>query len=236
MSGSPDAPRRFVHGTSDVRPPVAREAANGFVTEDEAIARERVMAATDDTRGGVPAWLAATLNHCTRCGSRLELGPVEGEDRDRLACITCGFIAYVNPRLVVTTLPVTDDGRVLLLRRGIEPQRGYWAQPGGFLEIDETVREAAVRETLEEIGVVVEPGEIVGLYSRPEAAIVVVAFEARIVGGEPQTTPEALEVRAFEPEAIPWPEIAFRTSEWALRDWLKRARPDLHPRAEDRVR
>ena len=85
---------------------------------------------------------------------------------------------------------------MLLLRRGIEPARGLWAQPGGFLEIDETVREAAVRETLEEIGVVVEPGEIVGLYSRPEAAIVVVAFEATIVRGEPRTTREALEVRA----------------------------------------
>ena len=139
------------------------------------------------------------------------------------------YIAYVNPRLVVTTLPVTDAGEVMLLRRGIEPGRGLWAQPGGFLEIDETVREAAVRETLEEIGVVVEPGEIVGLYSRPEAAIVVIAFEARIVGGEPHPTPEALEVRPFAPEAIPWPEIAFRTSEWALRDWLRRARPDLHP-------
>ncbi len=228
-SGKPDAPRRFVHGMSDVRPAVTPEEANGYVSEDEALARERAMAATDDGRGGVPAWLAGTLNHCTRCGGMLELGPVEGEDRDRLACVVCGFIAYVNPRLVVTTLPITDDGRVLLLRRGIEPQRGHWAQPGGFLEIDETVREAAVRETLEEIGVVVEPGEIVGLYSRPEAAIVVVAFEARIVRGEPHSTPEALEVRAFAPEAIPWSDIAFRTSEWALRDWLKRARPDLHP-------
>jgi ADP-ribose pyrophosphatase YjhB (NUDIX family) len=222
--------RRFLHGRTDLRAAgIYPEGA--YLTEDEAISRERSMAATDDARGGVPAWLAATLNHCTRCGSRLELGQVEDEDRDRLACVECGFIAYVNPRLVVTTIPVTDDGEVLLLRRGIEPARGLWAQPGGFLEIDETVREAAVRETLEEIGVVVEPGEILGLYSRPEAAIVVVAFEARIVGGEPHPTPEALEVRPFAPEEIPWHEIAFRTSEWALRDWLKRARPDLHPAA-----
>lgn len=220
----------FNRGRTDLRgSELYPEGLDGFLTEDQAIARERGMAAADDTRGGVPPWLAATLNHCTRCGGRLALGPIEGEDRDRLACVACGFIAYVNPRLVVTTLPVTEDGRVLLLRRGIEPARGLWAQPGGFLEIDETVREAAVRETLEEIGVVVEPGEIVGLYSRPEAAIVVVAFEARILHGEPHATPEALEVRPFAPEVIPWPEIAFRTSEWALRDWLRRARPDLHP-------
>jgi 8-oxo-dGTP diphosphatase len=238
MSGSHDlgdeagrpAGHASLHGRTDLRVGgIAPE--RTYLTEEEALARERTMTATDDARGGVPAWLAATLNHCTRCGSRLELGQVEGEDRDRLACVECGFIAYVNPRLVVTTIPVTDDGHVLLLRRGIEPARGFWAQPGGFLEIDETVREAAVRETLEEIGVVVEPGEIVGLYSRPEAAIVVVAFEARIVGGEPHPTPEALEVRPFAPEEIPWHEIAFRTSEWALRDWLKRARPDLHPAA-----
>jgi len=176
---------------------------------------------------GVPTWLAATLNYCSRCGATLRLGSPPGEDRERLACEACGYVAYVNPRLVVTTLPVTDAGEVMLLRRGIEPGRGLWAQPGGFMEIDETVREGAIRETLEETGLVVEPGEIVGLYTRSEAAIVVVAFVARIVGGAPTATPEALEIRPFVPEAIPWREIAFRTTEWALRDWVRRVRPDL---------
>lgn len=182
-----------------------------------------------DVGGGIPAWLAATLNYCTRCGEPLHFGPIEGEERERLACDACGYIAYVNPRLVVTTIPVTDEGAVMLLRRGIEPGYGLWAQPGGFLEIDETVNEGAVRETLEEIGLIVEPGEILGLYSRPEAGVVVVAFEARIVGGESRTSPEALEVRAFRPEAIPWSEIAFRTSTWALRDWVRHRHPELHP-------
>jgi ADP-ribose pyrophosphatase YjhB (NUDIX family) len=176
---------------------------------------------------GVPTWLAATLNFCSRCGAALRLGPLPAEDRDRLACEACGYITYVNPRLVVTTLPVTDAGEVMLLRRGIEPGRGLWAQPGGFMEIDETVYEGAIRETLEETGLLVEPGEIVGLYTRPEAAIVVIAFVARIVGGAPTVTPEALEVRPFAPEAIPWPKIAFRSSEWAIRDWVRRVRPDL---------
>ncbi|MDA8236391.1 MAG: NUDIX hydrolase [Chloroflexi bacterium] len=178
---------------------------------------------------GVPAWLAASLHFCSRCGAPLRLGTPPDEDRERLACEACGYVAYVNPRLVVTTLPVTDAGEVMLLRRGIEPGRGMWAQPGGFLEIDETVREGAIRETAEETGLVVEPGEIVGLYTRPEAAIVVVAFVARIVGGAPTATPEALEVRPFAPAAIPWAEIAFRTTEWALRDWVLRVRPDLGP-------
>jgi ADP-ribose pyrophosphatase YjhB (NUDIX family) len=178
-------------------------------------------------RGGVPAWLNASLNYCSRCGADLEYGPVAGEERDRLACRSCGYIAYVNPRIVVTTLPVTDAGEVVLLRRGIEPGYGSWAQPGGFLEIDETAMQGAVRETLEEIGLVVEPTSIVGLYSRPQAAIVVVAYEARIVGGEPRTSAEAIEVAAFAPEDLPWSGIAFNTSMWALRDWVRRVRPDL---------
>jgi ADP-ribose pyrophosphatase YjhB (NUDIX family) len=183
----------------------------------------------DHASGGVPSWLAETLNYCTRCGATLAFGPVDGEERDRLMCPACGFIAYVNPRLVVTTLPITEAGEVILLRRGIEPGQGLWAQPGGFLEIDETVREGAIRETLEETGLVVEPGEIVGLYSRTQAAVVVIAFEARIISGELRINPEALEFGTFRPEAIPWDEVAFHTSTWALRDWVRRVRPDLHP-------
>jgi ADP-ribose pyrophosphatase YjhB (NUDIX family) len=177
--------------------------------------------------GGVPPWLATSLNFCSRCGGSLRFGLVAGEDRHRLACDACGHIAYVNPRLVVTTFPVTDAGEVILIKRGIEPGLGEWAQPGGFLEVDETVYQAAIRETWEETGLLVEPGEIIGLYTRLEAAVVTIAFEARIVGGTAAPTPEATEVRAYAPEAIPWSDIAFRTTTWALRDWIDRRRPDL---------
>jgi ADP-ribose pyrophosphatase YjhB (NUDIX family) len=176
---------------------------------------------------GVPTWIAQSLNFCSNCGSALNLGAIDGEDRDRLSCAACGHIAYVNPRLVVTTLPVTDDGQLVLLRRGIEPGRGAWAQPGGFLEVDETVHEAAIRETREETGLIVEPGEIIGLYTRLEAAVVTIAFEARVVAGTATPTREALEIATFEPEAIPWPQLAFRTTMWMLRDWLDRRRPDV---------
>lgn len=174
---------------------------------------------------GAPRWITASLNYCTRCGAELRFGPVPGEDRDRLVCSACGYVAYVNPRLVVTTLPVTGDGRLTLLRRGIEPGLGSWAQPGGFLEVDETVSEAAIRETLEETGLVVRPGEIVGLYTRLEAAVVVIAFESAVVGGDPHPTPEALEVRSFAVDEIPWQEIAFKTTLWALRDWVRLRHP-----------
>jgi ADP-ribose pyrophosphatase YjhB (NUDIX family) len=177
--------------------------------------------------GGIPDWLEPMVRFCSRCGAALRFGPIEGEERDRLACPSCGFVFYVNPRLVVTTLPVTEEGKVMLIRRGIEPSYDMWAQPGGFLEIDETVREAAIRETLEETGLQVEPGEIIGLYSRVQAAVVVIAFEAQIVGGEPLVTPESLETRPFAPDEIPWQEIAFETSVRAIHDWVARVRPDL---------
>jgi ADP-ribose pyrophosphatase YjhB (NUDIX family) len=214
LAGSDDAPGEGIDPAIDI------EAARRLV---ESIERGPDARPTLIASGrGIPHWLAATLSYCSRCGAPLEFGPLPDEERDRLSCLACGFVSYVNPRLVVTTLPVTEAGEVVLLRRGIEPARGSWAQPGGFLEVDETVAEAAIRETVEETGLVVEPGEIVGLYSRLEAAVVVVAYEARIVGGHAHLTPEALEITAFMPDAIPWDEIAFTTSTWVLRDWVKR--------------
>ncbi len=171
--------------------------------------------------------MADSVRHCSRCGDLLDFRVVEGEERPRLVCPICHFIAYVNPRLVVTTLPITAGGEVILLRRGIEPGYGAWAQPGGFLEIDETAEEGATRETLEETGLLVEPTRIVGVYTRPPAAVVVICYEARITGGEIRTGPEAIEIEPFAAEDIPWSGIAFRTSTWALRDWVHTARPDL---------
>ncbi|MCY7419820.1 MAG: NUDIX hydrolase [Chloroflexi bacterium] len=171
---------------------------------------------------GVPSWIRSTLGFCSRCGAPLTLGEVPGEHRERLWCTTCGFIAYVNPRMVVTTLPVTDAGELVLLRRGIEPAYGTWAQPGGFLESDETAIQGAIRETQEEIGLIVEPTAISGIYSQPSAAVVVVVYEARIVGGQVRTTTEAIEVSSFRPEAVPWSGIGLDTTLWALRDWVRR--------------
>lgn len=88
-------------------------------------------------------------------------------------------------------------------------------------------RSRAIRETHEETGLIVEPTHVIGIYSRPQAAVVAVAWEARIVGGELRETPESLEVRPFAANEIPWPRIAFQTTAWALRDWLRLRHPDL---------
>ena len=176
---------------------------------------------------GAPGWLAPTLRHCSGCGGKLVYGPVDGEDRQRHQCIDCGHIVYVNPRVVVTALPVTDDGELVLIRRAIPPGIGTWAQPGGFLEAEETVIEGAVRETREETCLEVAPTRIVGIYSRPEAAVVVIAYAATIVGGQMQPTPESLEVRAFAVEDIPWDGLGFNNTLWAVRDWVRSVRPDI---------
>jgi ADP-ribose pyrophosphatase YjhB (NUDIX family) len=181
----------------------------------------------DDLEAGAPRWLTQALNFCPRCGASLSRGLIENEDRERHHCPSCGFVVYLNPRLVVSTLPITDDGRIVLLRRAIEPGRGAWAQPGGYLEADETAIQGAVRETIEETGLIVEPVRVVGIYSRIQAAVVVVAYEARIVGGQMTPTKESLEVRTWSPDEIPWPELAFNTTLWAIRDWVRSVRPGL---------
>jgi ADP-ribose pyrophosphatase YjhB (NUDIX family) len=177
--------------------------------------------------GGAPEWMAPMLRHCMRCGGRLTFGPVPSEERKRYRCTECGQIAYINPRLVATTLPITDDGRIVLIRRAIPPGVGTWAQPGGFMEADETVIQGAVRETLEETGLVVEPTGIVGVYPQPRASVVIVVYAAAIVGGRMEITPETLEVRAFAIDELPWEGIGFNTSLWAVRDYVRSVRPDL---------
>ena len=169
---------------------------------------------------GVPDWIARTLNFCSRCGTALQFGAIDGEDRDRLSCPSCGHITYVNPRLVVTTLPVTADGEVVLLRRGIEPGRGAWAQPGGFLEVDETVHQAAIRETYEETGLKVELGGLIGVYSYPGAPVAVVVYHARVLEGTITVCHENDLVEWVAPEAIPWADLAFPSTIAALRDLL----------------
>lgn len=190
---------------------------------DDPGARQTVRGFVD----GAPGWLSPALRHCSRCGGELVHGRVDGEDRARHHCTGCGYVSYVNPRLVVTVLPVTEEGELVLLRRGIPPGYGAWAQPGGFLEADETAIQGAVRETLEETRLIVEPIGIVGIYSRPQAAVVVVAYLARIVGGRMTPTSEALEVRSFGVDDIPWDGLAFNTTLWAIRDWARSVRPDL---------
>ncbi len=158
---------------------------------------------------------------CMECGSRLEEKTPPGDDRVRLVCPSCGYIAYVNPKIVAGSLPIVN-GKALLLRRGIEPRIGAWTYPGGFVEMGESTEECAVREAQEELGVVVDGLQLLGVYSRNQVGIVTVVYLSELVEGEPHPTPEALEATFFGPDEIPWEELAFPTTESALKAWTSR--------------
>jgi len=144
-------------------------------------------------------------------------------------CSDCGFVDFPSPKLVAGCL-VIDAGRVLLLRRGIEPQIGKWTFPGGYVDLGETPAAAALRETREEVGMQVELGRVLGVYADPAHPVAAVAVYLAKPGTEKASvTDEATEVRYFAPPDIPWHEIAFRTTHDALHDWL--ALLAMHPHA-----
>lgn len=159
---------------------------------------------------------------CSQCGGSLEKKFIAEENHERLVCPACGYIVYLNPQVVAGAVPC-DRGKILLLRRGIEPARGAWTFPAGFVELGETVAEAAVRETKEETGVEIEVRGLLGVYSYSEFGVVTVVYLADVVGGLPQTSHEALEIREFSPDHIPWAELAFWSTKDALKDWVKTA-------------
>ena len=154
---------------------------------------------------------------CPRCGQRADV------DYPRsISCSHCGYGAYYNPKPVAAAIPVTPGDRIILLRRGFDPGKDLWTFPGGFVDLGESVEEAARREAQEELEIDIELTRLVGVYSRPEDRVVLVVFAAT-TDQTPQTTPEALEVRAFAPDEIPWQELAFWSTTNALRDVLERS-------------
>lgn len=161
------------------------------------------------------------LTYCENCRSALEEILLPTEDRPRLVCVQCGHIAYLNPKIVSGTLPVAN-GRVWLLRRGIEPRLGYWTYPAGYQEIDETTVDAAIRETLEETGLRVAISRLFGIYSRAGSHVVNVVYLARQAdeSAVPVLSREALEILSFGPDDIPWDELAFPSTELVLQDWV----------------
>jgi ADP-ribose pyrophosphatase YjhB (NUDIX family) len=182
-----------------------------------------------DASDTYPLALGEEPRFCPACGEPVELRSLEADHMPRLVCPR-GHVTWRNPRIVVGTLPV-QSGRVFLARRAIEPGAGRWTYPGGFLELGEAAQEGARRETEEETQLRVEVGRLVGVYSRPHAGVVTVVFEASVVGGRPEPAAETTEVRAFDPDEIPWDELAFSTVESALRDWVA-SLPGRGPRFE----
>ena len=148
---------------------------------------------------------------CQQCGSsKVSLSIPHGDDRERHVCADCGNIHYLNPKLVVGTIPVWGE-QVLLCKRAIEPRYGLWTLPAGFMEEGETLEEGAARETLEEAKARVDILQMYVTLSLPEISQVYVMFRANLRDLSFGPGTESLEVKLFDEADIPWDQLAFRT-------------------------
>jgi ADP-ribose pyrophosphatase YjhB (NUDIX family) len=152
----------------------------------------------------------------------------EGDDKERLVCTDCGHVAYENPKMIVGAV-VEHDGQVLLCRRAIEPRRGFWTLPAGYMELGETIEEAAKREAHEEAGARIAINGLLAVFSLSRIGQVQLIFRAALADPEAyplvMAGPESLEVGFFEWSEIPWSDLAFASVAWALNAW-RRAGPD----------
>ena len=159
------------------------------------------------------------INYCSQCGAPVRFEVPPGDSHRRHVCGQCGAIHYQNPKLVVGTLPAWED-RVLLCLRAIEPRRGKWTLPAGFMENQETMAQAALRETAEEACARVELGEMYTIVSVPHISQVHAIYRARLLDLDFSPGQETLEVRLFSEAEIPWDEIAFRSVGLSLRHYF----------------
>ena len=143
-----------------------------------------------------------------------------GDNLPRAVCTVCGSIHYENPRLVVGCVPEWE-GRILLCQRAIEPRRGYWTTPAGFMENGETLQGAAARESLEEAQARVDVGSLLSITHVLHAHQVHVNFRARLIDGKFGVGSESLQVGLYDEADIPWPDIAFPSIEFALRCYIE---------------
>lgn len=161
-----------------------------------------------------------TFRFCPACGGRLAPRSLRAGDPERLVCGRCGFVFYLDPKVAVGTIVGDGEGRVLLIRRAIEPGYGRWVFPGGYVDRGEEVRVAAVREAREEAGLEIRLEHLINVYSYPGRAPVIIVYAATMVGGCLMCDDEGLEARFFAPEEIPWDELAFQSTHDALREFL----------------
>jgi ADP-ribose pyrophosphatase YjhB (NUDIX family) len=147
----------------------------------------------------------------------------EGDNRERMICADCGHIAYENPKIVVGSVIVSDDA-VLMCRRAIEPRRGFWTLPAGYLEFGETVEEGAAREAWEEARAEIVLDGILGIFNISRIGQVQIIFRAHFAAVDAPrfaAGPESLEVALFSWCLIPRDQIAFPSVGWALDAWQR---------------
>ena len=167
--------------------------------------------------------MRADFRFCPVCGGALESRSLKNGDPARLVCTACGFVFYLDPKLAVGTIITDEQNRVVLVRRAIEPGYGKWVFPGGYVDRGEEVQAAAVREAREETGLDVRLDRLINIYSYAGRVPVIVVYAATMIGGCLGCDDEGLEARFFEPDTIPWQELAFRSTHEALREFLRQS-------------
>jgi ADP-ribose pyrophosphatase YjhB (NUDIX family) len=165
--------------------------------------------------------IGGVFRFCPVCGGALEPRLLKAGDPERLVCTHCEFVFYLDPKLAVGTIIRDERGRVVLVRRAIEPGYGKWVFPGGYVDRGEQLQAAAVREAREETGLEVRLDGLVDIYSYTGHIPVIVVYAATMLGGCLGCDDEGLEARFFEPDEIPWDELAFRSTREALRRVLE---------------
>ncbi len=141
-----------------------------------------------------------------------------GDDKERAVCASCGFVDYQNPKIVVGSVAVWED-KILLCKRAIEPRKGYWTLPAGYLELNETPEDGAVREAWEEACARLQLDRLLAIYSVPRISQVQLMFRARLLSPEIAAGPESQVVGLYDWDDLPWPDLAFPTVGWALRHY-----------------
>jgi ADP-ribose pyrophosphatase YjhB (NUDIX family) len=172
---------------------------------------------------------AATYKYCPRCGGAFERRLLKPGEPERLVCLACGYIFYLDPKIAVGTVirtEATAGARLVLVRRAIEPGYGKWVFPGGYVDRGERLIDAAVREAREECGLEVRVDGLVNIYSYHGRTPVIVVYAATAVGGALSVDDECLETAEFDTTAIPWHDLAFRSTREGLQDYLAGL---LHP-------
>jgi 8-oxo-dGTP diphosphatase len=162
----------------------------------------------------------SSYRFCPRCGGSLERRVLKATEPERLVCAACGFVFYLDPKIAVGTIILTNSDRLVLVRRAIEPGYGKWVFPGGYVDRGEPLTTAAIREAREECGLDVRLDGLVNIYSYPKRAPVIVVYAATALGGVLGCDDEGLEAVEFTADNIPWQELAFRSTEEGLRDYL----------------
>jgi ADP-ribose pyrophosphatase YjhB (NUDIX family) len=170
---------------------------------------------------------AHAFRFCPRCGGTLERRLLKATEPERLVCVRCAFVFYLDPKIAVGTIITTERDRIVLVRRAIDPGYGKWVFPGGYVDRGEPLTTAAIREAREECGLDIRIDGLVNIYSYAGRAPVIVVYAGTAAGGTLAVDEEGLEAAEFERGSIPWDELAFRSTGDGLRDYLAGLRHPL---------